>query len=164
MRYETEVVGSGQDAKGKGGASMRMVTRLRPSGRKTLVSVVSDVHLTGIFAQMGRGIIQSVAQQMVRQFATRFAAKLDQAGPKYAEVVKAHAQAFAKLYPGKLDELQTLTGIRVAADGTNTASSAGDVVRYVQGVRQIAGEVAYTSARLTARGAAQRENVPLPEL
>jgi carbon monoxide dehydrogenase subunit G len=164
VRYETEVVGTGQDGKGKGGASMRMVTRLRPSGRKTLVAVVSDVHLTGIFAQMGRGIIQSVAQEMVRQFATRLVAKLDQARPKYAEVVKAHAQAFVKIYPGKLEELQALAGIRVAPDGTNAAASAADVVRYVDAVRQIGGDVAYTSARLTTRGAAQREQVPLPKL
>jgi carbon monoxide dehydrogenase subunit G len=164
VRYETEVVGTGQDGKGKGGASMRLVSRLQPIGRKTLVSIVSDVHLTGIFAQMGRGIIQSVAQQMVRQFATRFTAKLEQARTKYAEVVKAHAQAFAKIYPGKLEELESLAGIRVTTDGTNSASSASDVVRYVQAVRQIAGEVAYTSARLTTRGTAQRENVPLPDL
>jgi len=164
VRYETEVIGTGQDGKGKGGASMRLVSRLRPAGRKTLVSIMSDVHLTGIFAQMGRGIIQSVAQQMIRQFANQFTTKLDQARPKYAEVVKAHAQSFAKIYPGKLEELQSLAGIRVTADGTNTASSAADVVRYVEAIRQIGGDVAYTSARLATRNAAQRESVPLPDL
>src|SRR5262245_37833286 len=163
-RYETEVVGTGQDSKGKGGAAMRMVTRLQPSGARTVVSIVSDVNLTGIFAQMGRGIIQSVAQQMVRQFVTRFTAKLEQARPKYAEVVKAHAQSFVKIYPGKLEELQSLAGIQVAADGSNTASSAADVAKYVRAVKEIGGEVAYTSARLTTRNVAQRENVPLPEL
>src|SRR5262249_19251299 len=154
VRYETEVVGTGQDSKGKGGAAMRMVTRLRPSGAGTLVAIVSDVNLTGIFAQMGRGIIQSVAPQMVRHFAVQFKAKLDQARPKYAEVVKAHAQSFAKIYPGKLEELQALVGFRVAADGTNTAASAADVVKYVQAVKQIGGDVAYTSARLTTRATA----------
>ncbi len=165
VRRETEIVGVGQDVKGKGSAEMRMMSRLRAVGNgKTEVAVSSDVHLTGIFAQMGRGMIQTVADQMLRQFTVRFKQKLESARARYAEVVKAHAQNFAKIYPGHLAELQSLSGITIAPDGTNTASSPADVVKYVQAVKQIAGEVSYTSARLSMKNTAQRENLPLPEL
>src|SRR5262245_7033707 len=158
----TEIVGLGQDGKGKGGAEMRMTSRLTEVGAKTVVVTHSSVNLTGILAQMGRGIIQSVARDMVRQFAARFTQTLDQARTKYAEVVKAHAQSFAKLYPAKLGELEAMTGIKVADDGTNNAASAADVLKYVEAVKRIGGDVAHTSARLTTRNLAQRLDVPLP--
>jgi carbon monoxide dehydrogenase subunit G len=158
----TEIVGVGQDGRGKNSARLRMVSRLSEVGERTLVSVHSSLDLTGILAQMGRGIIQSVARDMFRQFAGRFTLTLDQARAKYAEVVKAHAQAFVKLYPAKLGELESLSGVRVTGDGSNNASTAADVVKYIQAVKEIGGDVAHTSARLTTRNAAQRHDVPLP--
>jgi carbon monoxide dehydrogenase subunit G len=158
----TEIVGVGQDSRGKNSARMRMVSRLTEVGSRTLVSVNSSVELNGILAQMGRGIIQSVARDMFRQFAGRFTTTLSQARARYADVVKAHAQAFVKLHPTRLTELHSLSGVRVTDDGTNDASSAADVVKYIQAVRAIGGDVAHTSARLTTRGAAQKLDVPLP--
>jgi hypothetical protein len=124
--------------------------------------VRSSLELTGLLAQMGRGIIQNVARDMLRQFAGRFTLTLDRARAKYADVVKAHAQSFAKLYPAKLAELEALSGVRVAGDGTNNAASAADVVKYIEAVKEIGGDVAHTSARLTTRAAAQQHDVPLP--
>lgn len=164
-RHETEIVGFGQDVKGKGSAEMRMLSRLRTLGNeRTEVTVNSDVHITGIFAQMGRGMIQNVSDQMLRQFTIQLTQKLALARARYAEVVKAHAESFAKAYPGKLPELQSLSGVNVSADGTNTAASPGDVVRYLQAVKQIGGEASYDSAKLTLRNVAQTLNLPLPEL
>jgi carbon monoxide dehydrogenase subunit G len=158
----TEIVGVGQDGRGKNSATMRMVSRLTEGGSRTLVSVRSSLELTGLLAQMGRGIIQNVARDMLRQFAGRFTLALDRARAKYADVVKAHAQSFAKLYPAKLAELEALSGVRVAGDGTNNAASAADVVKYIEAVKEIGGDVAHTSARLTTRAAAQQHDVPLP--
>ena len=158
----TEILGIGQDGRGKNSARLRMVSRISEVGARTVVSVNSSLDLTGLLAQMGRGIIQSVARDMFRQFASRFTMTLDQARTKYAEVVKAHAQSFVKLYPAKLGELETLSGVRVTGDGTNNASSAADVVKYIMAVKEIGGDVAHTSARLTTRNAAQRYDVPLP--
>jgi carbon monoxide dehydrogenase subunit G len=160
----TEILGVGQDGKGKGSAEMRMSSRLTEIGGRTRVTVHSSLNLTGILAQMGRGIIQNVGREMLRQFAARFTLTLEQARAKYAEVVKAHAQNFVKLHPGKLGELETLSGVKVASDGANNAASAADVLKYVQAVKEIGGDVAHTSARLTARNAAQRLDVPLPGL
>ena len=92
QRLEAEMVGQGQDVKGKGGAEMRMVSRLRPlEGGGTEVAVDSDVNISGILAQMGRGMIESVSTQIFQQFAAAMTQKLEappgavQEGPQPAQ-------------------------------------------------------------------------------
>ncbi len=75
-RWEAEMVGQGQDVKGKGGAEMRMQSRLDPKGDATEVTVVSEVKISGILAQMGRGMIESVSNQIFQQFAASMQEKL----------------------------------------------------------------------------------------
>lgn len=67
---------SGQEARGKGGAKMTMTSRLVESGGTTEVSVVSDVSVTGILAQFGRGMIVDVSDQMFQLFTTCVSAQL----------------------------------------------------------------------------------------
>lgn len=77
MRFEkldqaagvAEIVASGQDVRGRGGAEMHMTSRVvqRAPG-ETEVTVVSDVNITGILAQMGRGMIEQVSDQMFEIF------------------------------------------------------------------------------------------------
>jgi uncharacterized protein len=64
-----EVAASGQDTSGRGGADMRMTSRLveRAPG-ETEVNVVSEVNVTGILAQFGRGMIEDVSNQMFERF------------------------------------------------------------------------------------------------
>lgn len=165
VAHETEVVGVGQEMKGRGSAEMRMVNRLKAVGEeKTEVAVNSEVQITGILAQMGRGMIESVADQMLRQFTAQFRRKLDLSRMRYARVVKAHAEVFAKFYAQKLPELQSLSGIKVFPDGTNSAASPGDVVKYLDAVKQVAGEMIYNTARIILKNAAQHEEVPVPGL
>lgn len=67
--FEAEIVGRGQDVRGKGGAELRMKSRLVPrDGGATEVVVASDVNISGILAQMGRGLIESVSTQIFQQF------------------------------------------------------------------------------------------------
>ena len=63
------IVATGQDVRGKGGADMRMTSRVveRAPG-ETEVNVVSDVNVSGILAQMGRGMIEQVSDQMFEIF------------------------------------------------------------------------------------------------
>jgi len=76
-----EIVASGQDIRGKGGAELRMTSRLVASGpAETEVTVVSDVNVTGILAQMGRGMIQDVGDQLFQKFTTGMAAALESTG------------------------------------------------------------------------------------
>jgi carbon monoxide dehydrogenase subunit G len=75
-RWEAELVGQGQDVRGKGGAEMKMQSRLHPKDGCTEVWVASEVSISGILAQMGRGMIESIANQIFREFAAALEQKL----------------------------------------------------------------------------------------
>ena len=165
VRHESEVVGLGQDTRGKGSAEMRMVSRLTALGpTQTQIVVNSEVQITGMLAQLGRGMIQNVADQMLQEFTGKLKQKLEQAGTKYAKIVQVHAESFAKIYSQKLAEVHALAGIKVNPDGSNTAASPSDVNNYLQAIKKIAGDVVYNSARIVLTNAARKENVPLHDL
>jgi carbon monoxide dehydrogenase subunit G len=75
-----EIVASGQDVRGKGGADLRLTSSLKalPEGA-TEVTAVSLVNVTGILAQMGRGMIQDVSDEMFQLFSERMRAELESA-------------------------------------------------------------------------------------
>lgn len=75
-----EIVALGQDVRGKGGASLRMTSQLaeRAAG-ETEVAVVSEVDVTGILAQMGRGMIQDVGDQLFERFTDAVRGQLEAA-------------------------------------------------------------------------------------
>jgi carbon monoxide dehydrogenase subunit G len=77
MRFESldaaartaEIVAKGQDVRGKGGADMRMTSRLVERGPgETEVTITSNVNIIGSLAQFGRGIVQDVADQVFEKF------------------------------------------------------------------------------------------------
>lgn len=75
-----DIVASGQDIRGKGGADLRLSSRLvAVDGGATEVTVRSDVSVTGILAQLGRGMIQDVSDQMFQRFAAAMRAQLEAA-------------------------------------------------------------------------------------
>lgn len=75
---EAEIVASGQETRGKGGADMRMKSKVteRAPG-ETEVSVVSDVNVVGVLAQFGRGMIQDVSDQLFQKFTTSMRRELE---------------------------------------------------------------------------------------
>ena len=73
-----EIAASGQDLRGKGGADLRMTSRIDERGpSETEVTVESTVNVTGILAQFGRGMIQDLSDQMFRQFTDAMRAALE---------------------------------------------------------------------------------------
>src|SRR5438067_4844516 len=77
-----EIVATGTDVKGKGGADLRLTSTLTEKApRQTEVTTVSRVNITGILAQMGRGMIQDVSDQMFKVFSERMKAELESARP-----------------------------------------------------------------------------------
>lgn len=70
---------TGLDVQGRGGADMTMTSQLTPQDGGTAVVVTSEVNVTGILAQFGRGMIQDVSDQMFQTFTTNMRAQL--AGP-----------------------------------------------------------------------------------
>jgi carbon monoxide dehydrogenase subunit G len=75
---EAEIVASGQETRGKGGADMRMKSRVveRAPG-ETEVTVTSDVNVVGVLAQFGRGMIQDVSDQLFQKFSTSMRRELE---------------------------------------------------------------------------------------
>ena len=75
-----EIVAAGQDVRGKGGADMRMTSRVVARGPvETEVTVSSTVNISGILAQFGRGMIQDVSDEMFRRFTDAMRAALESA-------------------------------------------------------------------------------------
>jgi carbon monoxide dehydrogenase subunit G len=66
---EADIAASGQETKGKGGADMRMKSRITEGAPgESEVVVVSDVNVVGVLAQFGRGMIQDVSDQLFQKF------------------------------------------------------------------------------------------------
>ena len=75
-----EIAAAGQDVRGKGGADMRMTSRVVARGpAETEVTVSSTVNITGILAQFGRGIVQDVSDQMFLRFTEAMRTALESA-------------------------------------------------------------------------------------
>ncbi|MBO0911355.1 MAG: SRPBCC family protein [Acidobacteria bacterium] len=79
--HEIEILGKGQDVRGKGSASMKMTGKLTAAsdGGSEVISV-SELSVVGILAQMGGRMIQEVSNVMFEKFVKNFQQKL-QAGP-----------------------------------------------------------------------------------
>ncbi len=76
-----ELVATGQDVRGKGGADLRLTSSVKAlPGGGTEVTAVSLVNVTGILAQMGRGMIQDVSDEMFQIFSERMRAELESSG------------------------------------------------------------------------------------
>ena len=75
-----EIVATGQDVRGRGGADLRLTSTLLPKAPgETEVTTTSRVNVTGILAQMGRGMVQDVSDQMFQIFSQRLRAVLETA-------------------------------------------------------------------------------------
>src|SRR5260370_3017836 len=83
QNHEIEIVGKGQDVRGKGSASMKMTGKVRslPDG-STEVASVSEVNVVGLLAQLGARMINEVSNKMFAEFTTNFKAMLQQERPQ----------------------------------------------------------------------------------
>ncbi|HEY4769449.1 MAG TPA: SRPBCC family protein [Myxococcales bacterium] len=80
-----EIVAQGQDVRGRGGADLRLTSTLaQKAPGETEVTTTSRVNITGILAQMGRGMVQDVSDQMFQIFSQRVRAELESAAPATA--------------------------------------------------------------------------------
>jgi carbon monoxide dehydrogenase subunit G len=84
-----EILATGQDVRGRGGADLKLTSSLATKGpSETEVTTTSRVNITGILAQMGRGMVQDVGDQIFQVFTQRVRAELE-AAPQAAEAPSA---------------------------------------------------------------------------
>ncbi len=62
------IVGSGRDTRGQGNANATITMTLRPDGTGTVVTVSTDLAVTGKVAQFGRGVMADVSAKLLAQF------------------------------------------------------------------------------------------------
>jgi carbon monoxide dehydrogenase subunit G len=99
-----EIVAQGQDVRGRGGADLRLTSTLvQKAPGETEITTTSRVNITGILAQMGRGMVQDVSDQMFQVFSQRLRAELESAAPPAASSAPAAAPAAASAKPEALD-------------------------------------------------------------
>ena len=109
QNHEIEILGKGQDVRGKGSASMKMTGKLKtlPDGG-TEVAGVSEVNVIGILAQMGSRVIHEVSNIMFEQFTRNFQEKLQQ------ESAGATATASAANKPTEAAAAKPISGLSLA--------------------------------------------------
>jgi carbon monoxide dehydrogenase subunit G len=79
QNHEIEILGKGQDVRGRGSASMSMTGKLTTvDGGVTQVISTSEVNVVGILAQMGSRVITEVSNIMFEKFSQNFQALLQQ--------------------------------------------------------------------------------------
>ncbi|MFJ3799478.1 SRPBCC domain-containing protein [Streptomyces sp. NPDC090088] len=59
---------TGRDMRGQGNASATVHARLRPEGTRTVVSVSTDLSISGKLAQFGSGMIKEISEKLFAQF------------------------------------------------------------------------------------------------
>jgi carbon monoxide dehydrogenase subunit G len=94
QNHEIEIVGKGQDVRGKGSASMKMTGKVQslPDG-STEVASVAEVNVVGLLAQMGARMIQEVSNKMFAEFTSNLRARLQQERAPASELAKAQITA-----------------------------------------------------------------------
>jgi carbon monoxide dehydrogenase subunit G len=107
-----EIIATGQDLRGKGGADLRLTSSLKElAPGETEVTAVSQVNITGVLAQMGRGMVQDVSDQMFQVFSQRMRTELESGTP--APAVSAPGPALASTRAPEALDLGSL-GAKVA--------------------------------------------------
>ena len=82
--YRAVIDAKGRDSRGAGNASAVITMQLRGDGLRTVVSVDTDLKISGKIAQLGGGMIAEVSQKLLGQFADCLEAKL--AAPSSSEL------------------------------------------------------------------------------
>lgn len=120
---EAEIAASGQETRGKGGADMRMKSRVVERGPgETEVTVSSDVNVVGVLAQFGRGMIQDVSDQMFRKFTEAMRRQLETREPPAA--ARAAGEATVAAAPAMTAATATAAAPATTASPATTAAPA----------------------------------------
>lgn len=110
VTHTAEISAKGQDLSGRGGADMKLTSALvSKAPDETEVTLVSDVNVTGILAQFGRGLMQDVSDQMLQRFTDAMRAELEKPdATEVAEVVKEAMDTDETMPPMDADQLPPL--------------------------------------------------------
>jgi hypothetical protein len=118
--HRAVISAKGRESRGAGTASATITAQLRPDGGQTLVSVSTDLKISGKIAQFGSSVIAEVSEKLLGQFVDSLESMLASQGeagpgPGVARTSEEHpegtSEAAVKAAPAGA-ELQGRTGTR----------------------------------------------------
>jgi carbon monoxide dehydrogenase subunit G len=122
--YRAVIDAKGRDSRGAGNASAVITMQLRGDGLRTVVSVDTDLKISGKIAQLGGGMIAEVSQKLLGQFAdcleAKLAAPLSSELPVAEEASDVPVAEEASDVPAALDE----SGVPVAGAASGLPAAA----------------------------------------
>ena len=71
---------TGRDSRGAGNAAAEVTAEMTPDGDGTVVSIATDLKVTGKVAQFGRGVMADVTEKLIGQFVDSLEQKLSEMG------------------------------------------------------------------------------------
>ena len=74
--YRAVIDAKGRDARSAGNAAAMITAQLRPAGDSTVVSVDTDMKISGKLAQFGSGMIKEVSEKLLGQFVASLESKI----------------------------------------------------------------------------------------
>lgn len=122
---------TGKDTRGQGNASATVHARLRAEGTRTVVTVSTDLNISGKLAQFGSGMIKEISEKLFAQFVANVEEQLlapaepDTRAPEPVPAATTRAdaaQASAVVRPSPAPE--TATGPEPASNPPSAAPSA----------------------------------------
>jgi hypothetical protein len=75
-QYRAVINAKGRDARGAGSVAAMITAQLRPEGDRTIVSLDTDLKITGKVAQFGNAMIVEVSEKLLDQFVANLEVKL----------------------------------------------------------------------------------------
>ena len=87
--YRAVISAKGRESRGAGNASATITAQLRPDGDQTLVSVGTDLKISGKIAQFGSSVIAEVSEKLLGQFVDSLEAMLASKGEASADAAAA---------------------------------------------------------------------------
>jgi carbon monoxide dehydrogenase subunit G len=131
-----EIQATGQDVRGRGGAELRLKSSVKELGPgESEITAASSVNITGILAQMGRGMIQDVSDQMFQVFSQRVRAELEgaSAAPASGAPAAAATPAAGAAPPSAGSAASPPPAAAMAAPGAGEALDLGSLGAHVAG-------------------------------
>ena len=79
-QHRAVIDGKGKEARGTGNAAATVTAQLREDGKRTHVTVDTDLKIVGKLAQFGSGMLQQVSEKLLAQFVDSLEAELTASG------------------------------------------------------------------------------------
>ena len=142
--YRAVIDAKGKDSRSAGNASAVITAALRADGDSTVVSVDTDLKISGKLAQFGSGMIKEVSGKLLTQFAESLEAKIgagDAVPVEEVPVAKPTVQANGTHIVAGAD-----TSIAVAIPGGESAAFPGEAQPVIKATPEVGGPSAAVDA------------------